>query len=76
MARTRTQRMIECLRAHLGTQVSAMLASRLEGHLTAAADDDQALRLATDKIRVSLRLFVDEALAEQIAEELLRLGRL
>jgi hypothetical protein len=53
-----------------------MLAGRLEGHLSAAGDDDAALRLAVDKIRVSLRLFVDEVLAEQVAAELVRIGRL
>jgi hypothetical protein len=76
MARTRTDRMIERLRARLGPQVSGMLAARLEAHLTAANDDDQALRLAVDKIRVSVRLFVDEALAEALADELHHIGKL
>jgi hypothetical protein len=53
-----------------------MLAGRLAGHLQAAGDDDHELRLAVDKIRVSLRLFVDAELAEQVAGELLRMGKL
>ncbi|HEY3359116.1 MAG TPA: hypothetical protein VGQ83_38055 [Polyangia bacterium] len=68
--------MIDCLRTRVGGAVSGMLAARLEGHLASAGDDEQMLRVAVDKIRVSLRLFVDEMLAEQVADELLRLGRL
>jgi hypothetical protein len=68
--------MIDHLRSRIAGQASDMLAGRLAGHLQAAGDDDQQLRLAVDKIRVSLRLFVDAELAEQVAADLLRLGKL
>jgi hypothetical protein len=68
--------MIDHLRSRIAGQDSDMLAGRLAGHLQAAGDDDQQLRLAVDKIRVSLRLFVDAELAEQVAADLLRLGKL
>jgi hypothetical protein len=68
--------MVEHLNSRTAGRVSAMLAARLAGHLQAAADSDDALRLAVDKIRVSLRLFVDEALAEQVAAELAKMGKL
>ena len=76
MARTRQERMIETLRSRIQGHASTMLAGRLEAHITTAGDDDQALRLAIDKIRVSLRLFVDEDLAERVAAELTRLARI
>jgi hypothetical protein len=72
----RLDTMIARLRTRTAGQVSAILADRLEGHLKAAGDDDHALRLAIDKIRVSLRLFVDADLAEAVAEELHRVGKL
>ena len=72
----RRDKMIEHLKSRTAGLVSEMLAGRLAGHLQAAADDDQALRLAVDKIRVSLRLFVDANFAEQVAAELARLGKL
>ncbi|MBI5479524.1 MAG: hypothetical protein HY906_11740 [Deltaproteobacteria bacterium] len=68
--------MIDQLRSRVAGRVSDMLAGRLAGHLQAAGDDDQGLRLAVDKIRVSLRLFVDAELAEQVAAELARIGKL
>ena len=68
--------MVEHLRKRTAGQVSDMLAGRLAAHLQGAGDDDQALRLAVDKIRVSLRLFVDADLAEQVAAELSRMGKL
>lgn len=73
---SRTDKMIDRLRARTAGRLSAMLAERLEGHLRAAGDDQHALRLAVDKIRVSLRLFVDADLAERLADELLRAGKL
>ena len=72
----RREKMIEQLRSRVAGQVSDMLAARLAGHLPAAGDDDQELRLAIDKIRVSLRLFVDAELAELVAAELARIGKL
>jgi hypothetical protein len=68
--------MTELLRSRVAGRASDMLAGRLVGHLQAAGDDDHQLRLAIDKIRVSLRLFVDAGLAEQVAMELLRAGKL
>jgi hypothetical protein len=68
--------MIEHLRSRIAGHVSDMLAGRLAGHLQAAADDDHELRLAVDKIRVSLRLFVDAGLAEKVAAELAKTGKL
>jgi hypothetical protein len=68
--------MVEHLRSRTAGQVSDMLAGRLAAHLQAAGDDDHALRLAVDKVRVSLRLFVDAGLAEQVAAELLRIAKL
>ncbi len=68
--------MMEQLRSRVAGRVSDMLAARLVAHLQAAGDDDQQLRQAIDKIRVSLRLFVDASLAEQVAAELVKMGRL
>jgi hypothetical protein len=68
--------MTDLLRSRITGRVSDMLAARLQGHLQAAGDDDQQLRLAIDKVRVSLRLFVDAELAEQVADELVRIGKL
>ena len=73
---SRVDKMMEQLRSRVAGRVSDMLAARLAGHLQAAGDDDQQLRLAIDKIRVSLRLFVDAELAEQVAAELERCGTL
>ena len=72
----RGEKMVEHLRSRTAGRVSDMLAGRLAGHLQAAGDDDQELRLAVDKIRVSLRLFVDAELADQVEAELLRMGKL
>ncbi len=68
--------MLDQLRARIGGRVSDTLAARLASHLQAAGDDEQQLRLAVDKIRVSLRLFVDADLAEQVAAELTKTGKL
>ena len=68
--------MIDQLRSRVAGRVSDMLAVRRAGHLQAAGDDDQELRLGIDKIRVSLRLFVDAELAEQVAAELEKIGKL
>jgi hypothetical protein len=73
---TRCDKMTDQLRSRVAGRVSDMLAARLVAHVQAAGDDDQQLRLAVDKIRVSLRLFVDADLAEQVAAELLRIGKL
>jgi hypothetical protein len=73
---TRRDKMIEQLRTRIAGRASDMLAARLAAHLQAAGDDEQQLRLAVDKIRVSLRLFVDAELAEQVAAELVRIGKL
>lgn len=73
---TRSDKMVAQLQSRIAGRVSDMLAARLVGHLQAAGDDDQQLRLAVDKVRVSLRLFVDTELAEQVAAELVRIGKL
>jgi hypothetical protein len=67
--------MVAHLRARVAGLVSTILAARLETHLSGASDE-AALRRAVDKVRVSLRLFVDEELAEQLAGELLDIGQL
>ena len=76
MAKGRKEKMVEHLRARVGNVASAMLVVRLEGHISAAPDEDHALRLAIDKIRVALRLFVDPQLAEEVAAGLAQIGRL
>ena len=68
--------MVDQLRSRVAGRVSDMLAARLAGYVQTAGDDDNELRLAIDKVRVSLRLFVDAELAEQVAAELAKIGKL
>lgn len=65
------------LREVVGDRASAMLLDRLCRSLERCADDAGALTGAVDKIRTSLRLFVDERVAERADTRLrvvLRLG--
>jgi hypothetical protein len=66
----RHDRLIEHLRERVGAQLSSRLSRRLEGMIRDAPDEDGALRDAIDKVRASLRLFVDESVADAVALEL------
>lgn len=71
---TRT-RLLGLLDQRLGTRASVLLMGRLRAVVEGLRDDPGSLDEGLKKIRVAVKLFVDEGLAASLHDELLALCR-
>jgi hypothetical protein len=62
------------LRARLAERASAGLIQRLEAHLDRAADGSASLAQSLKGIRTTVRLLIDEQLAEELHDHLVFAG--
>ncbi len=67
---TRKEHMSAILATELATRASPMLLSRLQQRIGDSTDDPGELRKAVEKIRLAVKMFVDEELAESLARRL------
>ena len=67
---TRGESVSRSLRESVGERASALLTDRLCGSLERCGDDPGLLKQALDRVRTSMRLFVDESVADDIDRRL------